>query len=173
MIPDARAALLSFCLIHFVSPVVAFCQADRAIFEARPSETMPGYIGTDDIVAQWHGVTFHALDYGEYFYLHLNQPNGDRRVVGDAVIRIKSDEHELFVGHWKLIGSPFMGDTSWQSLQEIPTGILWREFGPVLTDEPLWSQTAGSEMEVGDIAFEAIGEGPLTGYDLILIGCQS
>lgn len=178
--PDVRTALISFCLIHFATPLAAFCQVDQAILEARLSETMPGFIGTDNIATQWHGVIFHALDYGEYFYLYLNRPDGDRRVVGDAVIRvktkmprIKSDERELFVGLWTLVGSPYMGYTSWHSLQEIPIRIVWREFGPILTDEPFWSQRLGDEMAVGDKAFEAIDAGPLKGYDLILVGCQS
>lgn len=65
-----------------------------------------------------------------------------------------------------------MGNTSRYTLHE-ESEVRWLEFGPILTDEPFWSQTVGTEAAVGDIVFEAIEFGPLKGYDLVLAGCQT
>lgn len=172
MIYCGRLVILFYAIIFCPSFAMAFCQANHAIFEAKISESVPGYVNLDGMDEQWIDKKFEAVKYGEYFYLFLNHPNGDRRVVGEAAIQIRSGNSEFFVVHWKGIGTPFMGNTSRHTLNE-ESEVRWLDIGPVLTDEPFWSQTVGSMAELGDIVFEAIEFGPLKGYDLILAGCQT
>jgi len=55
---------------------MAFCQANHAIFEARISDSVTGYVNLDGMDEQWKNKSFYALEYGEHFYLFLNHPNG-------------------------------------------------------------------------------------------------